>query len=414
MAQRFRTLAVTALTLSLIACSSDSDPGGNTGGASGSGGVGGTAGNPSGGSAGSSASGGSSNGGTANGGNTNGGTANGGSGNAGNGGSSSGGTAGGAGTSAGGSAGSGPQQDTFYTSDGKIYDPCGEEFVMRGVNHPTMYVDRAGAALPEIAKTGANAVRLFWFGTHGVAINEAESAVQAAVDNQMVPILELHDSTCQWNLGDIQSYWTSSDAVSFIQKHQAHLIVNIANEASSPNDNAFASSYSSIVQAMRSAGIHVPLMIDAGRCGRDYQVLLDKGAELMNADPDHNLIFSAHLYDPLTRTQLAKLMDDFQAAKLPFIIGEFANREPPGCGATLDYGGLITEANTRGIGWLAWSWGDNDPNKRWNGDCAEFDMTETFAYDSLFGWGKEVAVSLPASIQNTSVRSSWVQSGTCN
>lgn len=340
-------------------------------------------------------------------------------GSAGQAGSSAGGSTGeagaGSGNTGGAAAGSGgvSARDTYYTKDGKIYDPCGEELVMRGVNHPTMYVDRSGAALPEIAKTGANAVRLFWFGTHGVGIGEAEPAIQAAVDNHMLPILELHDSTCKWSLDDIQSYWTSGEAVSLITKHQGHLIVNIANEASSPSDDAFASEYSAIVQTMRSAGIHVPLMIDAGRCGRNYQVLLNKGAEVMAADPEHNLIFSAHLYDPLTRDQLAKLMGDFQGAALPFVVGEFANREPPGCGAALDYGGLITEANSRGIGWLAWSWGDNDPNKRWNGDCDEFDMAETFAYDSLFGWGKEVAVSLPASIQNTAVRSPWLRTGSC-
>lgn len=59
---------------------------------------------------------------------------------------------------------------TMLTSGLHLYDACGERVVLLGVNHPTLYVDRAGAAMSEIARTGANAVRIFWFATNGVAI----------------------------------------------------------------------------------------------------------------------------------------------------------------------------------------------------------------------------------------------------
>src|SRR5215475_4547845 len=100
-------------------------------------------------------------------------------------------------------------RDTFTTSGKDILDSCGNPFVPRGINHPTIFVDRAGAALPEIAKTKANIVRLFWFAGQGVAITEAESAIKAATDNGMVAMLEVHDTTCGWtNLAAIKSYWT--------------------------------------------------------------------------------------------------------------------------------------------------------------------------------------------------------------
>jgi mannan endo-1,4-beta-mannosidase len=50
------------------------------------------------------------------------------------------------------------------------------------------------------------------------------------------------------------------------------------------------------------------------------------------------------------------------------------------------------------IGWLAWSWGPG------NSDCPQMDMTRTVAFDTLFDWGLEVAVTDPNSIKNTSVR----------
>jgi mannan endo-1,4-beta-mannosidase len=302
---------------------------------------------------------------------------------------------------------------TYYVQDGLLYDRCGEMVILRGINHPTLYIDRQGTALPEIAKTGANAVRLFWYATMGIAITEAETAIKTAIANGMVPILEMHDSTCKWSLDSIVSYWTSAEAVALIQRYQANMIVNIANETNPPSETEFESTYASVVQTLRTAGIHVPLMIDGGNCGRDYKMLLSQGAALLAADPDHNLIFSGHLYDPLSQSALGGVYDSFVTAKLPFVVGEFANKEPPGCGAALDYKDLIGEANKRGIGWLAWSWGDNDPNTDWNSDCAEFDMTSTFAFSSLHDWGLEVSVTLPDSLMNTAVRPASLKTGAC-
>ncbi|HKU42525.1 MAG TPA: cellulase family glycosylhydrolase, partial [Polyangiales bacterium] len=275
-------------------------------------------------------------------------------------------------------------------------------------------VDRSGSALAEIAKTGANAVRLFWYARNGIQITEAEASISAAIKAGMIPILEMHDSTCMWNLDPITSYWTSAQALTLIKKYQGQLIINIANETSPPSANEFRSKYTAVVMQMRQAGIHTPLMIDGGNCGRDYNVLLSQGPALLEADPDHNLIFSAHLYDRMSQSAYAQLYTNAIGKKLTLVVGEFANRTPPGCGAALDYASLIGEADKQGIGWLAWSWGDNDPNKDWNSDCGEFDMASTFSFDSLRGWGKEVALTLPASIKNTAKRPASMTGGACN
>jgi mannan endo-1,4-beta-mannosidase len=304
---------------------------------------------------------------------------------------------------------------TGYRVEGReILDPCGEPFVMRGVNHPTIFVDRQGAAMEEIAETGANAVRIFWFATRDVPLAAAEDAVMAAVDNGMVPMIELHDSTCKWDLEPIVEYWTRPESVEFIRRHEAYLMVNIANEASAPSSEAFRDAYVEIVERMREAGIHTPLVIDGSRCGRDYEVLFEHGAELLDADPDHNLVFSAHLYDALDPDELTAVLEESIELDLPFIVGEFTHRSPPGCGNQIEYAHLISEAERLGIGWLAWSWGDDDPDSHWNSDCPQFDMTRTFSFESLEGWGKEVAVDHPASIANTAVRPRSLRTGSCD
>ncbi len=308
----------------------------------------------------------------------------------------------------------------MHTSGRHLYDACGERVVLLGVNHPTLYVDRAGAAMSEIARSGANAVRLFWYAQNGVPITEAESAVAEAIANGMFPMLEMHDATGpgSWgNMDAIVDYWTSPEAVSFIARHEQYLMVNIANEAGPSQGQGyddFESVYRNAITRMRNAGIRVPLVIDASGWGRDYQVLFDKGAALIESDPEHNLVFSAHLYDPMNRSEIAGVLQTAVDMNLPFIIGEFANRSPNGsCGPDIDYRGLIAEANARDIGWLAWSWGDNIASSWWNGDCWEFDMTRTLSFDTLERWGLEVAVTDPESIQNNAVRSRFLVEGYC-
>ncbi|MFT3926648.1 MAG: cellulase family glycosylhydrolase [Myxococcales bacterium] len=313
--------------------------------------------------------------------------------------------------------------DTMYVKGRLLYTPCGEKIVLRGVNHPTLYIDRAGAALPEIAKTKANAVRLFWYANNGVSITEAEGAIKKAIENGMVPILEMHDATgpSSWGqLSSIVSYWTSSEAVALIKKYQHRMIVNIANEAGpegGQNYDDFESKYKDAITKIRNAGIKVPLMIDGSGWGRDSEVLLQKGPSLVSHDPQHNILLSWHSYDSISRQQIAAVYDRAVKADLPLLVGEFANKSPNGgCGPVIDYLGIIGEAQTRDIGWLAWSWGDNNPGSVWNTDCNEFDMTSTFSFDTLQSWGKEVAVTDANSLTNKSVRpASFAKTtATCN
>jgi len=52
------------------------------------------------------------------------------------------------------------QKNTIYVDNGKIFTSCNEEIVMRGYNEMFIWSqDRKGEVLlPEMAKTGANAV----------------------------------------------------------------------------------------------------------------------------------------------------------------------------------------------------------------------------------------------------------------
>ncbi len=316
---------------------------------------------------------------------------------------------------------------TLHVDGRLLRDPCGEVVVLRGVNHPTLYVDRSGRALPEIATTGANAVRLFWAATHGVPIVEAEPAIAAAVDVGLWPMLEMHDSTSTWQLAPIVDYWTSPEAVALIARHERHLLVNLANEASVPfsgqqGDDVFEADVIDAIVRLRSAGIRVPIVIDGTSSGRNHQVLFARGPAIIAGDPLHNVLFSVHWYDDDAHgggaSDVSRVLQDSVARGLPLIVGEFANRSlprgaPPTCGPLIPWQHLIGEAERLQVGWLAWSWGDDDEDTVWNTDCADFDMTRTFAASTLSGWARAVAIDDVASIKNTSRRSAFLRTGAC-
>jgi mannan endo-1,4-beta-mannosidase len=438
MPSRTLTFFIVGTTLVGSSCSTHDDPPSGTGGTTASGG---TAGNMVGsagrstaaGTGGTSSTGGSATAGT---GGLTGGTA--GFGVAGSGGnvSTNGGAGGGAGTADGsggmsGSAAGGGQSNAGsggvgapsctgregYWVDGRILrDRCCEKVVLRGVNEMVVWTGSqdGNPQFAEIAKTGANAVRIVWE-TAG-PVSKLDAAIGNAIDNDLIPIPELHDATGDLSkLAPVVDYWVRSEVVEVINKHRANVIVNIANEAgnNSVTLDTFNSSYQGAITRIREAGIHVPLIIDGSSWGQDIDMLQAAGPTLIAADPDHNLLFSVHMWwnDP-EGTRVTTELNESVGANLPLLVGEFAQHAVSTCSAEpFAYQTLLSLSKSLEIGWLAWSWGGVK-----NSDCANdgpFDMSTDGTFDGLTGWGREVAVTDPNSIQNTSVRPRSMTSGSC-
>lgn len=195
----------------------------------------------------------------------------------------------------------------FYVEGRHIYDRCGEEVIIRGVNRMTIVLDfdDDGAGNPvfkplslhEIAKTGANTVRIMWMMWRDAHL--VEDAVALAIDLGMIPILEMHDATGDWSrLEEVVDYWLV-ELLDIVKTYEQDLIVNIANEAGNQHvtDRQFLEGYSNAIDRLRDAGIRTPLMIDATTWGRNVEQLLRVAPDLIKEDPDRNLIFSWHPWD---------------------------------------------------------------------------------------------------------------------
>jgi len=301
-----------------------------------------------------------------------------------------------------------------------LYDACGEKVVLRGVNKMVVWVDwvdtpRDGMPMyTEIAKTGANAVRIVWITGENTTPEELDRAIARCIEQGMIPMIELHDQTCDWSHEGIQSltdFWTQPEIVAVIQEHQKFLLVNFGNEIGDWNvtDDQFKTEYESAVAQMRAAGIHVPIVIDGTKCGQDVDVLLRNGPYLMQADPDTNLMFSVHMWWTDNKPQrVSDAIHEAVNANLPLLVGEFAHKGV-GCSGAIPYVTILEECQEHEIGYFPWSWDHQ------NGDCSEHSMTtgSTESYETLWGWALEVAVTDPNSIQNTSVRPQSILTGGC-
>lgn len=303
-----------------------------------------------------------------------------------------------------------------------LLDPCGEKIVLRGVNEMFIWSsDKDGSkTFPEIAKTGANVVRIVW-------LDDADNASGTAADldkiitncivNQMIPMPELHGATGEWDkLSKMVDYWVRPDVVKVLKKHQRYLLLNIANEVGDweVTDEQFRSEYAAAIKRIRDTGIKSPLVIDAAGWGQSIDMLQANAAYLQQADVLNNLLFSVHMWWAADDNATERIVSEIQESvemELPLIVGEFAPMGV-GCKRGIDYKTIMEQCQRYEIGWLAWSWGLVN-----NSDCPLMDMTsdeQSGLYEGLHDWGLEVAVTDPNSIQKTAERSSFIKNkGRC-
>lgn len=307
-----------------------------------------------------------------------------------------------------GSGGATPQSTTAFQVAGRfLRDVQGNNINLRGVNVPIFksgWVDDLQTVAQAVNSSGANTVRLEWWShpknnePYYQNIANLDRAITQYANLGMLPIVELHDSTCYLAIPQdqcnnqalfktlISDFWTRSDVMALIKKHQNHLIINLANEwgttyNGAADEAAFVQNYvtaiTSIRNAWAAAGIgNLPLMVDAPNGGAGGKVFISNGngQTIVNADPLKNTLLSTHTYwadtDGYTSSSITNLLSDFQNSGLPIVLGEVgttANGSP--CGQdNVDWNTILTQATNRSMGTLAWSWYEE-------GNCNDMNIT---------------------------------------
>ena len=326
------------------------------------------------------------------------------------------------------------QTDYIHTDGKYILGPCGDTLHLKGINYAPYNWgnDINDQRIEEIAQTGANAVRMPWYWSNpgaNVYYNYValDSIISKCVQNKLIVILELHDFTCENDPNELISgsaWWTNNSVVPILNKYKESIIVNIANEALYVNWTGntaaalatYTNTYETIIGNLRNVtGFNYPILIDAPDCGQTSDAFITSNTAnyLINADPEHNLIFSAHAYwyayANNDSTQMANKLNAVLTADIPFVLGEVANLQDDQtmCQYTLNYKPLLRYCEVNNINWLAWSW-DRDI-------CSQRQMSTNGTFASLTNYGNDL-VNNPDYGLNThpAAKSSFLVNGGCS
>ena len=314
-----------------------------------------------------------------------------------------------------------------------ITGPCGDTLLLRGINYAPYNWGWSPNQMrvKELAKTKANCVRLVWYktgepGTPASTYSNLtllDSALSQCIKNGLIPIVVLHDQTCQNSptaLINLATWFVQPAVIQIINRYQKNLILNIANEALHVNWTGnptlarmtFQNTYTTIVNNLRDAGIEVPLMIDGPECGTNLDVLAAVGPLLVAADPVHNIILSAHAYwysyANNDSSQMETKINNALLSNMAFVFGEIANLQDDAsiCQYSLNYKALLRICKRKKIGWLAWSW-DND-------GCAARQVSNAGNFSGLTPYGQAIINDLEFGLAKDTVsRSQYLKPGGC-
>jgi mannan endo-1,4-beta-mannosidase len=290
----------------------------------------------------------------------------------------------------------------FFVTGGKLYDANGVEFRIRGVNK--CHYD---AAWPGIPKTHANTIR--WGVPLWLAGNVSSKLMQDSIDAKIVPMAgvwftagtyaDADNVTCKEDTAHLTTavdQWVAQAAT--FKSFEKYVLINVANEWGPANSTVWRDAYITAVARMRAAGYLGTLVIDAGGCGQDAPDVATYAQAIFDSDSQRNIVFDVHIYGQWSngggqswQTDLNSGLDSLKATSLPIILGEFGPGRNIGPSPTMiTPGQVITAAETRGMGWLAWAW--DDPANNVN-DATDFALSYAGAYNSsadLTTFGKDV------------------------
>src|SRR5688500_15600512 len=185
-----------------------------------------------------------------------------------------------------------PRSSVFYVRGRFLYDSNRKRVILRGIN--LMLLDdwdfpgipgsdlAETGKLDELAKTGANAVRIQWYKNYSKPrtfphdISHLDAFLDKCRENSLIPIVELHDWTCKDYIQSVNDelieWWTRPNVVAVLKRHERYLIINLANELGlyrflpqaerAAALDRFKNNYKTAITSIRDEGLRMPIMID--------------------------------------------------------------------------------------------------------------------------------------------------------
>lgn len=295
------------------------------------------------------------------------------------------------------------------TKRNRILDPSGRPFVAMGPNmfpfwgatyldkyNPTGipdlrrqmldHVDRMGANIARIVtQTGQDRTKWAW----NCSPRVHRQLVEACIAKGIVPMLEMHDSTTDRVVNPhgfydpaITTYWLSPEVIAMLIANP-ECWVNIANEANFRKGSevttlghveAWVAHYNGVIKQLRAKGVKNLIVVDSGGTfAQDHTFILNGGKRILDADPEHNVVMSWHMYqfwqENPQRWPTGQFAPSVEIPKLasldvPVILGEFGWHQPAHSDIPYNAKQVFDLCEANGIGTCFWA--DFDGLPRYN------------------------------------------------
>ncbi|HEY3235832.1 MAG TPA: hypothetical protein VGJ84_14035 [Polyangiaceae bacterium] len=322
--------------------------------------------------------------------------------------SKAGGNAGGAGGSAndtGGSpndAGGSPSGDGsgtatpagLHVAGRNLVDGNGETVVLRGVEHvarwnPNAPADATGSQVPEIARTGTNAIRIL-----GSLPGELDSMLhQAIIENHM------------WvSVANVD--WADPITVSTISKYADYVTLHAQGEVNYRGQgDRWQSDSINVIGRMRQLGYTSPLELLSTGYGQELDTVLNHGDAVFDADPLRNVVFGVQMYSNVGNN-VSSWLDQAKAFDHPILVGSCLFQE----GIDNAWGNTATTyqqvwdgSYARLLNSFYWMWhGDNNQ------------MSNSGSFGALTTVGQYLVNDSPAALSSTPVKSAFILNSRVN
>jgi hypothetical protein len=268
-----------------------------------------------------------------------------------------------------------------------LYNKCGQKVTIRGIEHMLYYQDINQQMLPEIGKTGANAIRVLL--DPGISGTTLRQILTKCITEQ-----KMYVSVGVWSGRD---FFFRADIKPVLLEFEDNIILHgfgEPNYETTPDDARWKSESIAVINQFRSAGYKAPIDIQTTTFGRDPNPIIRSGQAVFNADPLRNIIFGCQMYwgdwyTGLYGMTIAQGCQRFAQLPYPVQVGACPSDCNTDCGRQ-----AWDESYKNGLGCMWWSW---------TGD--EFELSGNGNFNNLTADGQYVVNTSAYSITKTSVRS---------
>ena len=276
----------------------------------------------------------------------------------------------------------------FQIIDGKIYDPNGQEFIIKGAN---MFAQESISNFHNYLNVwGFNTIRVpnYLLGSYGQAHPEEDDyrtnhkIVDAYTDTgqRVVVMFDAHDLIGSYYEGQnwetLKDYWRDM-AQEF--KDNPYVWFNLHNEPGNhiAQQKKWVEYHRKLIDIVRAEGANNTIVIDGEAWGQDFhtQTIVTHAQEIMTGN--ENIVFSIHVYDQWTTNNLGTYLDTLEAQNIPIIIGEYGSEtnNSSTLAATQQMFPLVQEREIGRIVWHAQADDLNNLTTGYNGNAESFDGT---------------------------------------